>query len=50
MEEDINKLWKVDLKRLINKELDKLHKPELKQMLIIVRKIDQIFLGSTKKR
>ena len=50
MEEDINKLWKVELRDRINKELDKLRKPELKQMLQIVRKIDKIFLGSTKKR
>jgi len=45
MEEDINKLWKVELKDRINKELNKMNKAELKTMLSISRKISIIYLG-----
>jgi hypothetical protein len=46
MKQDINKLWKIELKDKINKELKKMNKPELRKMLIISQKIKKIFLGS----
>jgi hypothetical protein len=46
MKQDINKLWKIELKDSINKELNKMNKPELRKMLIISQKIKKIFLGS----
>jgi len=41
--------YKIEIKDLINKELNKMKKKELETMLIIAKKIDKIFLGSLLK-